>query len=282
MRLETFRGSSWSNVFSAARKAIGDDVMIVRTETLRGSDGASFVEVVAASARELDKFRRRLEPRPVRESLTRRGRPYVVALIGPTGAGKTTTLAKLAVHPDYFGGRRVGMITLDTYRAGALEQLQAYADVAGIPMEVVYDARDVDAARRRLSECEVILVDTPGRSPRAQHLDLAWRKLLDRLQPDEVHLVVPATLRQDLARGVRESFLAAEPTHLILSKCDEVPSDSGLAELAVALELPVRWITDGQDVPTDLHDGGTRILASLGRLTASGSSSTHAAVASVA
>lgn len=265
MRLETFRGSTWSSVFSAARRAIGDDVMIVRTQTMRGADGSSFIEVLAAAARDLDQFRRRLEPRPA-VTLARKGRPYTLALVGPTGAGKTTTIAKLAVHPAAFGGKRVGVVSLDTYRAGALEQLQAYCDVAGLPLEIVYDARDVDAARSRLANCEVVLIDTPGRSPRTAAFDRAWRQLLDRFDPDECHLVMPATMRLDLVASAREAFSATTCTHLIVTKCDETPDDAGLAELAIGMDLPLRWITDGQDVPTDLHAGASRVLASLGRL----------------
>jgi flagellar biosynthesis protein FlhF len=268
MRLDAFRGASWSSVFAAARRAIGDDVMIVRTRTERGADGATFIEVLAASARDLDRFRRRLEPTPLRADRARRGQPYVVALVGPTGAGKTTTIAKLAVHPEAFGGRRVGLVSLDTYRAGALEQLQGYADVAGLPLEVVYDARDVEAARRRLADCDVILVDTPGRSPRAHPLEHAWRQLLAAWRPDEIHLALPATMRHDLAAGVLAAYAATAPTHLLVTKCDEIPDDAGLAELALALDLPMRWLTDGQDVPTDLHVGGGRVLDSLGRLSA--------------
>lgn len=265
MRLETFRGATWSSVFASARRAIGDDVMIVRTQSLRGADGSTFLEVQATAARELDAFRRRLEPRPAPTSRAK-GKPYGIALVGPTGAGKTTTLAKLAVHPAAFGGRRVGFISLDTYRAGALQQLQAYADVAGIPLEVVHDVRDVDAARQRLAACDVVLIDTPGRSPRTAAFDRTWRQLLARLGPDETHLVVPATMRLDLVAAARDTFAAGDATHLLVTKCDETPEDAGLADLALNLDLPLRWITDGQEVPTDLHVGSSRVLASLGRL----------------
>lgn len=265
MRLETFRGSAWSTVFAAARRAIGDDVMIVRTRSLRGADGATVIEVLATAARELESFRRSLEPRAATLP-KRRGQPYVVALVGPTGAGKTTTLAKLAVNPLAFGGRKVGLLSLDTYRAGALEQLQAYADVAGLPLEVVHDQRDLDQARARLADCDVILVDTPGRSPRAAAFDRAWRQLLARLQPDETHLVVPATMRLELVAAAREAFGQRDVTHLLVTKCDEVPDDAGLADAALNGALPMRWITDGQEVPSDLHPAAARVLASLGRI----------------
>src|SRR5690606_37650306 len=123
-----------------------------------------------------------------------------------TGAGKTTTLAKLATNPAAFGEWKVGVLTLDTYRAGALEQLMAFADAAGLPLEVAYEAAEVPGALKRLSRCDVVLVDTPGRSPRSVELNARWSSSLDALAPDEVHLVVPASLRPDLASVVRAEF----------------------------------------------------------------------------
>jgi flagellar biosynthesis protein FlhF len=183
-------------------------------------------------------------------------------MVGPTGAGKTTTAAKLAIHPDAFGLQRVGFVALDTYRAGALEQLQSYADAAEIPLEVVYDAREVDGALKRLSACEVIIVDTPGRGPRND--GTAWRMILKALRPDETHLVVPATMRSELLTRVRNEYGATSVTHALLTKLDEVPGDTAVAEIAAQLSLPSRWCTDGQEVPTDLVTAGPRVLGTLG------------------
>ena len=184
-----------------------------------------------------------------------------MALVGPTGAGKTTTAAKLAVHPEAFGGRKVGLLTLDTYRVGALEQLEIVAEVARLPLEVAYAAGEVEGALRRLAACDVVIVDTPGRSPKADALNDEWRALLAAARPDETHLVLPATLRPDIAVSVHTAHAA---THLLLSKLDEVPGEAGVADLALALPLPARWVTDGQEIPADLRPAPARILASLG------------------
>ena len=267
MRLETFRGADRKQVFAAARAALGEDVMVVRTRVY--PDGhRQVMEIVATTIEEVDGFRRRLEPEPIplhgRRARRGAGRSLMVALVGPTGAGKTTTAAKLAVHPKAFGERRVGLLTLDTYRVGALEQLTTLAEIAGLPLEVVYHPRETAAALERLSACDVVLIDTPGRSPRAETANQEWSGVLDEIEPDEVHLVLPATLRNDIAVSVRDAFRAQSVSHLLLTKLDEVPGESGVADLAMELDLPARWITDGQEIPTDLRAATPRILASLG------------------
>jgi flagellar biosynthesis protein FlhF len=267
MRLETFRGPDLGRVVATAQASLGEDAMIVSNRVLR-LEGTTLVEIVAARAADVERFRMRIEPTPLLPPDAAgpgRSRPFVVALVGPTGAGKTTTAAKLAVGPQAFGGRRVGLLTLDTFRVGALEQLSAYAEIAGLPLEVVYHPREVRPALRRLASCEVIIVDTPGRSPRAQELNEGWREILGQVTPDEVHLVVPATLRLDLAAAMQDVFSPFGVTHMLLTKLDEVPGDSGIADLAMRLTYPARWITDGQEIPADLRPAGARIIAALGK-----------------
>jgi flagellar biosynthesis protein FlhF len=241
--------------------------MIVRTRVVRDGAGASQVEIVAATADAIARFRSRFAPPaptlPQAHGGRGRSGPFVIALVGPTGAGKTTTAAKLAVHPDAFGGRRVGLLTLDTYRVGALEQITTYADVARLPLEVVYDAREATGALGRLLDCDVVIVDTPGRGPRDRAAAGEWRALLAAIAPDEVHLVLPAALRADVAAATRDAFASCGTTHLLLAKLDEVPGERGVAELAAELALPGRWVTDGQDVPTDLRPAAQRLLASF-------------------
>ena len=268
MAPERFRGADLPHVADRARRALGDDVMILHTRTVR-EGGVPMVEVLATTSETIDRVRARLEPTPFpRQMRSADGTPYRLALVGPTGAGKTTTAAKLAVRRGMFGAARTGLLTLDTYRVGGMEQLATYAELADVPFEVVYDAREVDAAMKRLSSCDVVIIDTPGRSPAAAELTERWRSLLDVLHPDEVHLVLPASLRPDLAIDVARAYRASRThcgaTHLLLSKVDEVPRESGVTELALSLDLPTRWVTDGQDVPADLKPAVTRILRGFG------------------
>jgi flagellar biosynthesis protein FlhF len=266
---ERFRGADLSRVADRARRTLGDDVMILHSRTVRDG-GVPMVEVLAAPSYAIDAVRMHLEPRPLPPTLRKAdGRPYCIALVGPTGAGKTTTAAKLAVRRGMFGAARPGLLTIDTYRVGGMEQLATYAELANVPFEVVYDAREVDSAIKRLSQdCDVIIIDTPGRSPASAELTERWRSLLDTIAPDEVHLVLPASLRADLAVDIGRAYAASRAhcgaTHLLLSKLDEVPSERGVTDLALSLEMPTRWITDGQDVPADLKPGVPRLLRTWG------------------
>jgi len=264
MLLETYRGRDLSRVLARVRATLGADAILVRTRRVRKGSG-EIVEVVATTGEELEAFRKRLEREPLRlagRSPLRRG-PRIVALVGPAGAGKTTTIAKLALHPVAFGDKRVGLITLDTYRVAALEQLATYAEIMDIPLEVVYGAAEIGPALERLGDRDVILVDTPGRAPNLPVDGRSWRALLERIGPDEVHLVIPASVRVDVALATREAFASCGVTHALLTKLDEVPGECGVVGLAEVLNLPARWVSTGQEVSTDLHPASQRLLASL-------------------
>jgi len=264
MRLETFRGPDYATAFAFANRALGDEAILVWSRSIPYAAGSG-VEVACTTSDALSQFQTRVSPGTPRFAAGARrrdGRPFILALVGPTGAGKTTTAAKLAVHPDAFGGLKVGFLSLDTYRAGAVEQLQSYADVAGLDFELAYDSHDLTLALTRLAKCDVIIVDTPGRGPKSDAA--TWRAMLNRLDPDETHFVVPATLRTDLLAAARADYLAMGASHALVTKVDEVPLDSMIAVFSAELGMPVRWVTDGQDVPTDLREAGPTLIAALG------------------
>jgi flagellar biosynthesis protein FlhF len=176
----------------------------------------------------------------------------VVALVGPTGVGKTTTLAKLAAVASRVEQRRVAFINADTYRIGAVEQLQTYAQLLEVPMSVARCVDDVREACERYADYDLVFVDTVGRSPRnVQQLEeLAMMLALAR--PDEVHLALDARASYATHTSVLKGFNILQPTQILLSKLDETPrlEDS----LAAALEggLPLSYVTMGQRVPEDL------------------------------
>lgn len=190
------------------------------------------------------------------------GRPLTLALIGPTGVGKTTTIAKLAAHYRLRQGKRVGLVTADTYRIAAVEQLRVYADIIRLPLKVAMTAEELaEACRGLASESDVILIDTAGRSPtdavRLAELD----SFLRAARPHQTHLVLSAVLgEQSLARSLGR-FEAVHPTHILLSKLDESASLAPVFNLLGGRRIPVGCVTTGQEVPDHMAPADARALA---------------------
>jgi flagellar biosynthesis protein FlhF len=189
------------------------------------------------------------------------GARRVVALVGPTGVGKTTTLAKLAANYRLREAARVGLVTVDTYRTAAVEQLRTYAEIIDLPMEVVSTPDEMRQAVAKLAALDLVLIDTAGRSPRDVDRIEELRTLLDAASPDETHLVTTVT---STARGMRdalERFAPVRPTSLLLTKLDEAPSLGHAAAPVVDSGLPVSYLTDGQSVPEDIQIAYAESLA---------------------
>ncbi len=261
MQLETFRGQELRQVVKQVRHVIGDDAMIVRSGVVKTPEG-DMVEVVAARPEAIQAFTVNLGGQLFDAELKRIG-PYVIGLVGPSGAGKTTTAVKIALSPAGVSHKRVGLISLDTHRVGAIEELQTYAEIAGLPLEIVYNRFQVPEALKRLRDVDIIIVDTPGRLMDASDPE-GWPDLLNEIRPDEVHLVMPAGLRSDVSMAHVNRFTGLSVSHVLFTKLDEVPVDSTLVELAETTGLPARWVTDGQRIPSGLASAGVRLLASLG------------------
>jgi flagellar biosynthesis protein FlhF len=197
---------------------------------------------------------------PVANALTRQGQARI-ALVGPTGVGKTTTTAKLAARYALTEKRKVALLTIDTYRIGAVEQLRTYARVMGLPLEVVNSPEEMTGAVARHADKDVLLIDTIGRSPR-RSLQLAEIKtFLNVAAPTETHLVLAAPGGLGYLMNTAASFAVLEPTHLIVTKLDEMPQWGAIASLTGKTGLPVSFITDGQEVPRNLVPANAASIA---------------------
>lgn len=189
------------------------------------------------------------------------GQRRVAALVGPTGVGKTTTLAKLAANFRVRDGVRVGLVTVDTYRVAAVEQLRTYAQIIDLPMEVVADESQMRDAIDRLRDVDLVLIDTAGRSPRdAAHL-AELRRLLEAASPDETHLVLSVTAGPRALADTLRRFAAVGPSRVLLTKLDEAPTIGHAAAPVAASGLPVSYLTDGQNVPEDIRAAQQPALA---------------------
>jgi len=191
------------------------------------------------------------------------GKCTVICLIGPTGVGKTTTLAKLAASYSLGQGKRVGIITADTYRIAAVEQLQRYADLMGVPLRTVLTPTEARRSVEEFADFDLVLVDTAGRSQRDEMKMNELHAYLDALKPDETHLVLAATSRGRTLEGAATAFGRLGVDRLIITKLDEAEEFGFLPQLAIKVSRNLSYITNGQRVPEDIVEADSVALAEL-------------------
>ncbi|NQT13877.1 MAG: flagellar biosynthesis protein FlhF [Planctomycetes bacterium] len=188
------------------------------------------------------------------------GQRRLVALVGPTGVGKTTTIAKLAAHYRLKEKHNVGLITVDTYRIAAVEQLRTYADIIDLPMQVVSTPREMRDAVRRLNGLDLILLDTAGRSPRDEIKLQELKAFLNEADADEVFLVLSSVAGSRALEQTASRFATVGTTGLVLTKLDEATGLGNVLPLLRTSGLPLSYLTNGQNVPDDIE------IADAGRL----------------
>ncbi len=187
----------------------------------------------------------------------------VVALVGPTGVGKTTTVAKLAAHYTLERKARVALITIDTFRVGAVEQLKTYSRIMGAPLEVAATPEELRKALELHGDKDLVIIDTVGRSPRDQETIERLRDMLQCTQPIEIHLCVAATTRESELRSIVKSFGALPVSRLLFTKLDESSSFGSIINLQIENKLPLSYFTRGQRVPEDIEPATAKKVAEL-------------------
>ncbi|HEX3594754.1 MAG TPA: flagellar biosynthesis protein FlhF [Polyangiaceae bacterium] len=204
----------------------------------------------------------------VQPRLVERNYPQLIACVGPTGVGKTTTLAKLAARAAIDLGRSVHVISLDTFRVGAVEQWKRYAELIGIPFDVARDANEFAEIMAR-SDADLFLVDTAGRTAED---DTPTRRLVECLERatdirQEILLVLPAWLRAADAERLAAGYSEPKPTALVVTKLDETNEIGGVLHAALPGSTPVAYLCNGPRVPEDIRDAavGTVVDAVLPR-----------------
>ena len=190
---------------------------------------------------------------PIGGAITLGKRPTVVALVGPTGVGKTTTIAKLAAHFVLFERAKVALITIDTYRIAAVEQLKTYAEIINLPVSVVYTPEDYEAAVKKFADYDLILVDTAGRSQKNSGQIQELKGFIGKCPPDEIHLVISATTKTKDMVEIAQAFAGVNYNRIIFSKLDETNEMESLFALASEINVPISYLTTGQNVPDDIE-----------------------------
>ncbi|WZL82906.1 flagellar biosynthesis protein FlhF [Vallitaleaceae bacterium 9-2] len=177
-----------------------------------------------------------------------------IFFIGPTGVGKTTTIAKIASLFSLNHGKDVALITSDTYRIAAVEQLRTYANILGIPIKVVYSKEEMMEAIEYFSDKELVLIDTAGRSYKNQEHQFELKELLDAVVDKEVFLTLSvATKYRDMLKMVK-IYKAMTDFRVIFTKLDETISYGNIFNIRKATGIQLSYITFGQNVPDDISE----------------------------
>ncbi|MDR6722306.1 flagellar biosynthesis protein FlhF [Paenibacillus amylolyticus] len=184
----------------------------------------------------------------------------IVYVAGPTGVGKTTTIAKLAAEQMFKNHRKVGFITSDTYRISAVEQLRTYASILNVPLEVVQSPGDTQRAISRLQECDLIFMDTAGRNYRNELLVSELQSLLAPVENSETFLVMSMTSKSTDMVQITEHFSKYGLDKVIFTKMDETGSCGSMFNLLYQFPLKLAYVTNGQNVPDDLLKPEARAL----------------------
>ena len=183
-----------------------------------------------------------------------------VMLLGPTGVGKTTTIAKLAAIKALWEHKKVLLLTSDTYRIAAVEQLKTYAKILGVPIEIIFDINAIPGVVDEHDNAEIILLDTAGRSQRDKKNMELFENLYNAFTPDAVHLVLSANMKYKDMLDVVEHIPNIPVSHLLFTKLDETVSYGSIFNIQQVMGCPVSFLTVGQNVPKDIETAtGTRI-----------------------
>jgi flagellar biosynthesis protein FlhF len=185
----------------------------------------------------------------------------IVALVGPTGVGKTTSIAKLAARLALQNNKRIVLVTMDGYRIGAIEQLRSYANLMGIPFRFAEQVEELQKVIAENSQRDYILVDTAGRGPGDMGAMKNLASFLKKADTIERHLVLSATTKPSDMRQIMDRFEVCRPDHLLFTKLDETATPGPILNELVRTQKRFSYYTDGQRVPDDLHAvAGDRII----------------------
>lgn len=193
----------------------------------------------------------------------RKNSPRIIALVGPTGVGKTTTTAKLAAMYALNRGNKVALVTMDIFRVGAVEQLKTYSRIMGIPLEVASTPKELEKAVEKHTACDLIFVDTAGRSHKDKEKLEEMRNFLDNKIPIEIYLCLSATTKDLELEEILKRFSVFQISKVVFTKIDESESLGNMINLLMKDNLQVAYFTTGQRVPEDIEVATSAKLADL-------------------
>lgn len=190
-------------------------------------------------------------------------KPKVIALVGPTGVGKTTSIAKLAIISKLIHKLDVGLISIDTFRLGAIEQLKTFSNISDIDFLVAYNLNDLSKLVDKFKKKNVIFIDTVGRSQNNQKQLLEMRNFLTKIKIDETWLVLNSVSTTKALFDIADKFQVMNYNGLIFTKLDESVAFGNILNVVHKYNLPVKYLTNGQVIPDDIIAGDSDYIARL-------------------
>ncbi len=175
-----------------------------------------------------------------------------ISLVGPTGVGKTTTLAKLAAKATLEQKKKIAFITFDTYRIAAIEQLKTYAELLHVPVEVVYNHEDFVQAAKKLADYDTVFIDTAGRNYKELLYINELEKMFGNKEEMETYLVLSLSMKEKDIRKIVDNFKEMKINKFIFTKIDETDTYGTMMNLICDYQIGAAYITTGQDVPDDI------------------------------
>jgi flagellar biosynthesis protein FlhF len=172
--------------------------------------------------------------------------------VGPTGAGKTTTIAKLAARYALGEKAKVGLVTADAYRIAAHEQIKTYSDILEVPLKTIYKVEEITQALSELDNVDIVLVDTPGRSPKDSSHQAEILSIIERSGASEVFLVMSGATGYKSCAMVANQYRFIKEFKVLMTKMDETPTVGCLLNARALTGKPLSYITTGQSVPDDI------------------------------
>lgn len=226
-------------------------------QVLTVTDLNSKTQLYKTLKKEITSFVNEIEPIPLSD------KNNIVAFVGPTGVGKTTTIAKLAAHFVLYKNKKVAMVTSDTYRVGAIEQLKHYGDLLEIPVHVVYRPKEVKEILADLKGYDLLLVDTMGFSPNNRMQIKKIKGLLDALNPDDIHIVISAATKNRDMVDILNNYKELQYKKIIITKLDETKSYGMILNALKMTGCKLSYFTMGQNVPDDIEIASADKIAEM-------------------
>lgn len=195
--------------------------------------------------------------------LQKKGFPKIISLVGPTGVGKTTCIAKLAVISKILHNLDIGLISIDTYRLGAIDQLKIFSEISNIDFGVAYEPTDLVKLVEKYKKKDLIFIDTAGRSQNNTLLLEDIKKFTSCIKIDETYLVLNSSASGKTLMDVAEKFNILNYSSLIFTKLDEAVTYGAIFNIANEMKVPIKYLTNGQTIPDDILAADPEFIANL-------------------